>query len=378
MSVPPHHSSGPSTAFRFFLVLAFSAVLFTMYLLQSQSRTSLYDHNDRLQRVHRAVQQDMHALKNSLNKKISALETENKKLREAWGQMSNELAAAQQQQQQQQQTPLAPTTQPPRRRRVAILTMNVAFGRDWIYPMSFRNKLAYAQHHGYDFIVEGPELVERSRDVCWSKIPMLQRWLPHYDWVMWIDGDAFFSNFDITLESIVSRFGEFAHSDRSDVPLKDFIVAKDFNGINLGVFFIRNSEYSFSLLETMWTTPRSKWHPWQEQSALMALLNDADTTRVHTPHFSFPAQRAFNSYPGEFAYGNKLSQWQKGDFIAHFPNCGNIASCQKTISRMYEKRTFKRVDEDTLAMVPATQYPVWWQRNKKKYETSQFNVANCA
>eukprot|EP00760_Papus_ankaliazontas_P010939 PhM_4_TR14592/c0_g1_i1/m.97896 len=41
-----------------------------------------------------------------------------------------------------------------RRRRVAILTMNVAFGRDWIYPMSFRNKLAYAQQHGYDFIVE--------------------------------------------------------------------------------------------------------------------------------------------------------------------------------------------------------------------------------
>eukprot|EP00760_Papus_ankaliazontas_P028502 PhM_4_TR3748/c1_g1_i1/m.55913 len=362
MSVPPHHSSGPSTAFRFFLVLAFSAVLFTMYLLQSQSRTSLYDHNDRLQRVHRAVQQDMHALKNSLNKKISALETENKKLREAWGQMSNELAAAQQQQQQQQQTPLAPTTQPPRRRRVAILTMNVAFGRDWIYPMSFRNKLAYAQHHGYDFIVEGPELVERSRDVCWSKIPMLQRWLPHYDWVMWIDGDAFFTNFDKTLESIVEE------SERSSDSI-DFIVGKDWNGINLGVFFIKNSKYSFELLSEMWNSPRERWVPWEEQSALMHLTdpNKPVLSQKHIPHMSYRQQREFNSYPDEFAYGNQGALWREGDFIAHFPNCKAFGSCQDTIRRYYNMVRKK----DNVQKIPAVYYPPW---HDKARESGQQNL----
>eukprot|EP00759_Apiculatamorpha_spiralis_P020283 PhF_6_TR2570/c0_g1_i1/m.4354 len=250
-------------------------------------------------------------------------------------------------------TPAPPTPEPTqaRNKRVAILTMNVAGGRDWIYPMSFRNRLAYAKKWNIDLIVEGDELVDRSRDVCWSKIPMLKRWLPHYDWVMWMDGDAFFMDAEKSLDTVLD--------DKYD-----FIVAKDWNDINLGIFFIKNSPYSFQLLEDMWNVPRQHWYPFEEQSALhhlTSLERNRAVAEQNLKHIKFPPQRDINAYPDEFSYGNQVAMYRKGDFIAHFPNCKNIGSCQGTISRYYNE-----VMKDPITNPPLTYFPGWWSKGLKK------------
>eukprot|EP00759_Apiculatamorpha_spiralis_P032495 PhF_6_TR3387/c0_g1_i1/m.4845 len=236
------------------------------------------------------------------------------------------------------------------RRRVAVLTMFVEGARDWIHPLSFRNKLAYCQEHGIDLIVEGTALVDTTRDVCWSKIPMLKEWLPHYDWIMWMDGDAFFMNHRIKIDSILDD-------------AYDFIVAKDWNDINLGMFFIRNSKYSFELLDEMWNVPKQYWNPFQEQGALHYLTDPRKCPKgeYHLQHFRFPPQRMFNSYPEHFAYGNKESLFQPGDWIAHFPNCKGRENCKETMTA-YSQRAKSVTIAD--ADIPNVYFPKWSKRTK--------------
>ena len=252
--------------------------------------------------------------------------------------------------------------------RIAILTMNVVKegrSKDWIYPMSFRNKHAYAKRHNIDLIVEGSELVDHSRDICWSKIPMIREWLPHYEWLMWMDGDAFFMDMERSLESVLDD-------------TKDFIVAKDWNGINLGIFFIKNSAYSFDLLDEIWDVPPFAWKPFQEQGAVRWLTNWAynpTAANLHLPHFLFPPQKMFNSYPWDFTDTKKEdvhvrteSKYSKGDFIVHFPACDRVATCRTTIVAFYAE-AMRKVQEGSRSSesdggwdsrrVPAVFYPSW-------------------
>uniref|UniRef100_A0A7S1KZ03 Nucleotide-diphospho-sugar transferase domain-containing protein n=1 Tax=Neobodo designis TaxID=312471 RepID=A0A7S1KZ03_NEODS len=245
--------------------------------------------------------------------------------------------------------------------RIAIVTLNaknVQRGRggqmnkrpDWMHGHSYHNKNEYCKRWGYDFIVEDNNIVDRSRDVAWSKIPIFRKWLPHYDYIMWMDMDAFFMRYEIPLESIVTR---------DDT--KDIVIAKDFHGINFGVFLIRNSPWAFHLLDRMWNSPRQWWKPWEEQSALMALTNprkNPSHAEKLLQHIRFPRQREINAYGAEFAYGNLQALYRAGDRIVHFPNCKAIRTCRNTIESFYKQMLADNGIEDMDANeVPASQYP---------------------
>jgi len=221
----------------------------------------------------------------------------------------------------------------------------------WQHALSFANKKAYCDRHKIDLIVEGDGIVDMSRDVAWSKVPIFKKWLPKYQWIMWMDMDAFFMRMDIDVRKFI---------DGSD---KDVIISKDWHGINMGVFFIRNSKYTFALLDEMWKAPRRWWIPWEEQSALMKITDPKYSfarAREHLKHFEFVAQREINSYPGQFAYGNRKSLYRVGDFIAHFPNCKAFLSCKRTIQRYYEeavRRNNMPKMDDSGHGVPETYFP---------------------
>jgi hypothetical protein len=62
------------------------------------------------------------------------------------------------------------------------------------------------------------------------------------DWLMWLDCDAAFTNFDIDWRMHLDD-----HIDRSKV----LLASKDGNGINLGVFLVPNTPYSIFFIEMM-------------------------------------------------------------------------------------------------------------------------------
>jgi hypothetical protein len=236
---------------------------------------------------------------------------------------------------------------------IAVVTLNsqdtkssAGTRASWMHELSYRNKQAYCAKWGYDLIIEGHAIVDQTRDTAWSKLPVFRKWLPKYQWVMWMDMDAFFTRFDLPLHDVFAR------------STADVIIAKDWNGINMGIMFLRNAPFTFSLIDRMWNAPKLWWVPWEEQSALMALMkpsmNREDADAV-VAHMEFPAQRAINAYGAEFAYGNRAAMYRPGDRIVHFPNCKAFASCRGTITRMYADAVKGQKVDD--GVVPMTLFP---------------------
>jgi hypothetical protein len=86
--------------------------------------------------------------------------------------------------------------------------------------LTFANKRAYCQKHGYKF-VEARQSLDPSRPPAWSKIVALGQLCKSFpqQWALWIDADAGFARMDFAAEELI---------DES----VDFIITRDWNGIN--------------------------------------------------------------------------------------------------------------------------------------------------
>ena len=227
-------------------------------------------------------------------------------------------------------SPAAPPSHLP---RIGVMTINAqphtrslgtSSRASWMHRISYHNKKTYCEKWGYDLIIEDIDVVNRTRDVAWSKIPAFRKWLPKYQWIMWVDMDALFMEYHIDLTRFID--------DKYDV-----VIGKDWNGINMGVYFMKNTPYNFQLMEEMWDAPRTFWHPWEEQSTLMAIWNPAQNpyARQHALRVHVVDQHAFNSYPTTFVWGHYEAAYRNGDFLVHFPNCKGVINCKGIVTELY-------------------------------------------
>lgn len=170
--------------------------------------------------------------------------------------------------------------------------------------VSFPNKLAYCERHGYDFI--GLWSNPSDRNPSWSKIPMMLAELEGRDVVLWTDCDSLITNPSITIESIIA-----------DAPGADLFAAKELNPsgyftVNCGILLARNTDGLRRWFDAVWRE-YPPWGLWHEQSAMLALLGrgvDRDIrVKIH-----YPPKRRINSYP---------SDWRPGDFVLHWPGVPN-------------------------------------------------------
>lgn len=108
--------------------------------------------------------------------------------------------------------------------------------------------------------------LDSTREPPWSKIIALKNHLKDYDWLMWIDADAIIVKYD--------NFHDIVNNND-----KLFLFTKDENGINSGVFFIRNSEESYLYLEKIYDSTEFINHIWWEQAAIHHLVNTDEAFR---------------------------------------------------------------------------------------------------
>jgi hypothetical protein len=87
-------------------------------------------------------------------------------------------------------------------------------------------------------IVDG-EIIDDTRPTSWSKLLAMRKYLPQYDFLFYVDVDTIITNVDVKLEDIVD-YGY------------DQILAADRNGLNCGVWLIRNTPWSLWFLDEMW------------------------------------------------------------------------------------------------------------------------------
>jgi len=105
--------------------------------------------------------------------------------------------------------------------------------------LSVKNKQTYAKRHGYELVLVSGENIDPSRPAAWSKFKALAEHLNRFDYILFVDVDALVMNFDVRLQDLVSTN-------------KDIFMTEDWNGLNTGVFIIRNSPWGHWFLKEAW------------------------------------------------------------------------------------------------------------------------------
>ncbi len=188
---------------------------------------------------------------------------------------------------------------------------------DHAYDLSLEDKRSYANRHGYDFFVF--DQVVEGRTVGWSRVPAALSLLQHYDWLFYIDLDTVIVDHSVRLEEFVD-------------PRYDLVIGVDMNGINTGVFFLRNSTWSRLLYAEAWTrTEERNSHVWFEQAALMALMAEGHGIRNH---MKLVPQEVFNTYLGP---AEAMPKGQR-PFIVHFAGRGDKWSLVERLAPRKERK----------------------------------------
>jgi len=132
------------------------------------------------------------------------------------------------------------------------------------------NHLEYANKHGYSYVKQ----IVRDIDYTdwyptWIKIDVLKKYLPLYDYIVWIDADAVFFNQDIKIEDLIE----------GDIDLVipkleiDRISGNVWTHSTTGFMVWRNSEWSKNILNLLWDEPKQfRFEFFHEQSRLDEIL----------------------------------------------------------------------------------------------------------
>lgn len=158
--------------------------------------------------------------------------------------------------------------------------------------------LQYCKDHGYEFT---PILLTKDRtwaETVWHKIPVMTEWLSRYDWLMWIDADAMVMNHTIKIERLIEQ------TNAANISL---IVSSDENGLNAGVFLVKNCEWSRKYLEAVDSVkPLFIDKKYPEQMAMDKVLrNDSRDSYYHV------------AYLPKWLLNQFWCTWLPGDFIVH-------------------------------------------------------------
>ncbi|KAF9115725.1 Mitochondrial fission protein [Mortierella sp. AM989] len=204
-----------------------------------------------------------------------------------------------------------------RKKNIAVLTSSYIYVDMCMAEASLPsadNKKEYAAKHGYDFVARSAEFAQeefRHRRLVWGKIGTIQKVLPHYEWLLWMDMDAVVADIDKDVRDII-RLAE-DRNEKKDNEIS-MIVARPVKDkmLNAGVMLIKNTEWS----RNFWSEVqrRKDWYnkpPSYEQGAIWDVMNDPQwSSGVYLFNGDDHTMNTFPKY------------YEQGNFIIHFAPAG--------------------------------------------------------
>jgi hypothetical protein len=158
----------------------------------------------------------------------------------------------------------------------------------------------YCKKYNIDLIVSG-EKTYTNRHAAWEKLPLVLKYIKEYDYVIWIDADAFFYKDAKNIRTIIE--------ENINQP---FIFSNDKGNynINSGVFIVKNTEYSINFLNK-WAYDnrlyiKNSFPGWWEQGVLIDMFKqnilDIQSNNIYYPygilqHFSIDPVESFMNKP---------------------------------------------------------------------------------
>ena len=157
----------------------------------------------------------------------------------------------------------------------------------------------YCEKQKYPLITEETYAIH-DRDYMWSKIPLLRKTLPDYDYLVWIDGDMMIMNDNFRLEKYIEHY----------LGNKEIMMSIDVGGqINTGFCVVKNTPYMNNLLEMIQYLPElaGEYH----EQGVFNRLYEKDMLGLVEKSRIIPEteQRLFNASMCNFVIG---------DFLIHF------------------------------------------------------------
>ncbi len=130
--------------------------------------------------------------------------------------------------------------------------------------MSHLGHKVMATLHGYDYRFEGGPFRDLPRGY-FLKLAALREQLPRYDWVLWLDDDAFVTDprstvFTDAIAETEARDGFLFLASSCDEELNGAWAA-----VNTGVMGWRNDERSLRLIELAWNAPMDEVEEWWDR-----------------------------------------------------------------------------------------------------------------
>lgn len=176
--------------------------------------------------------------------------------------------------------------------RIGVLTMGTTKVANSVRFTSFTNEL-YTSKHGYTYLVErcaaNTDIRHLWNDndhypMVWSKSLLILKHLPHYDYLLMMDGDALFINHSYSIESFiednwVTGASVLAQSDCYDSTPGAFGCWNS-KGLNTGILLVKNTPDAVRFLKDWAVAPTDSrcndilnQHP-REQICAERLLKD--------------------------------------------------------------------------------------------------------
>ncbi|CAI2166684.1 14469_t:CDS:10 [Funneliformis geosporum] len=178
--------------------------------------------------------------------------------------------------------------------------------------LSAQNKREYAEKHGYAFVPRSSEYAQqnyRRRREVWGKIDAVEKILPYYEWLIWLDMDAIFTNRNLSVEHLLEMCEERVGGKEAFDKI-NFIVARPVGDdmINAGVFLIRNTEWAVDFIREGIQARRDRaYRGMKEQQA----MRDAIKQPKWQPNVLYldGDDHTINTFPDRYIMG---------DYIVHY------------------------------------------------------------
>jgi len=125
----------------------------------------------------------------------------------------------------------------------------------------------YCEKNKIDIILSEKRTYE-DRHSAWERLPLILNNIEKYDYLIWIDSDAFFKNDAKNIVEVINK--------NRDV---NFIFSNDINNknINTGIFIVKNSKYSIDFIKK-WAYDEELYNKnpkpeWWDQGVLFDMIN---------------------------------------------------------------------------------------------------------
>jgi hypothetical protein len=145
------------------------------------------------------------------------------------------------------------------------------------------NIIAYCNKHGYTCYIYKDSMTDSHP--TWNKPLVLSHNIKNHKYIMWIDSDAIFTNFDKKVEDIIKK-----------QPNKNLLVCNDIGGweFNAGVQIWKNTQWSTDMLHAWWNMKHVGHIQGGDQVQLIRLMTKVDPFLQEYHIFD---QTEFNCHP---------------------------------------------------------------------------------